>query len=153
MAGPGRAGTVALAGLIARELGGSARARLVAAAGTATMPVLLAVDHLKGPTAFDVLAWAGLAPLAARVGRTGDQRWWVAAGAVPGLGLGLANKHSIGLFVVAVVVRLLLSGGQRAVCNRWFVLGAVVAGRVHHPGRGEAGRARRGHDRDDPQAQ
>jgi hypothetical protein len=25
------------------------------------------------------------------------------------------------------VARLLLSGGQRAVCNRWFVLGAEVA--------------------------
>jgi hypothetical protein len=31
------------------------------------------------------------------VGRTGDQRWWVAADAVFGLGLGLADKYSMGL--------------------------------------------------------
>ena len=117
--------TVVVSGLIARELGGGRRAQLLAAVAVATMPVLLAADHLAGPTALDVLAWAGLALIVARIGRTGDTRWWLAGGLV--LGLGLANKHSIGFFAVALFAGALLSGGRRLVLNRWFAAGAVIA--------------------------
>ena len=117
--------TVVVAGLTAREFGGGRRAQLLAAVATATMPVLLAADHLAGPTAFDVLAWAGLALIVARIGRTGDTRWWLAGGLV--LGLGLANKHSVGFFAVTLFIGALLSGGRRLVGNRWFLAGAVIA--------------------------
>jgi hypothetical protein len=117
--------SVVVSGLTAREFGGGRRAQLLAAAGTATMPVLLAADHLAGPTAFDMLAWAALALIAARIGRTGDCRWWLAGGLV--LGLGLANKHSVGFFAVALFAGALLSGGRRLVLNRWFAAGAVIA--------------------------
>ncbi|HKD89698.1 MAG TPA: glycosyltransferase family 39 protein [Streptosporangiaceae bacterium] len=117
--------TVVAGGLTAREFGGGRRAQLLAACATATMPALLAVDHLFGPTAFDMLAWAALALVAARVGRTGDARWWLAGGLV--LGLGLANKHSVGFFAVALAAGAVLSGGRRLVLNRWFLIGAVIA--------------------------
>jgi 4-amino-4-deoxy-L-arabinose transferase-like glycosyltransferase len=120
-------GTVIVAGLTAREFGGRRRAQLLAAIGVATMPVLLAIDHLAGPTAFDVLAWAGLALIAARIGRTGDCRWWLAGGIV--LGLGLENKHSVGFLGLTLFVGALLTGreGRRLVLNRWFAAGAVIA--------------------------
>ena len=117
--------TVVVAGLTAREFGGGRRAQLLAAVATATMPVLLAADHLAGPTAFDVLAWAALAVIVARIGRAGDTRWWLAGGLV--LGLGLANKHSVGFLAVALFIGALLSGGRRLVLNRWFLAGAVIA--------------------------
>ena len=117
--------TVVIAGLTAREFGGGRRAQLVAAVATATMPVVLGADHIFGPTAFDVLAWAGLALVVVRIGRTGDTRWWLAAGLI--LGLGLANKHSVGFFAVALVIGALLSGGRRLVFNRWFLAGAAIA--------------------------
>ena len=78
--------TVVVGALVARELGGGRRAQLLAALGTATMPVLVAADHLDGPTAIDMLAWAALALVVVRVGRTGDPRWWLAGGAVLGVG-------------------------------------------------------------------
>ncbi len=118
--------TVVIAGLTAREFGGGRRAQLLAAVATATMPAVLGADHLFGPTAFDILAWAGLALVVARIGRTGDVRWWPAGGLI--LGLGLANKHSAGLFALALVIGVLLSGGGRMVLNRWFAAGAVIAG-------------------------
>jgi hypothetical protein len=118
-------GTVVVSGLTAREFGGGRRAQLLAAVAVATMPALLAIDHLAGPTAFDVLAWASLALIVARIGRTGDCRWWLAAGMV--LGLGLANKHSVGFFALAVFVGALLSGGRKLVLNRWFLAGAAIA--------------------------
>ncbi len=118
-------GTVIVAGLTARELGGGRRAQLLAGAATALMPAVLAIGHLAGPTAYDLLAWAALALIVIRIGRTGDPRWWLAAGAV--LGVGLANKHSIGFFALAVVLGALLSGGWRGLVNRWFLGGVAIA--------------------------
>jgi 4-amino-4-deoxy-L-arabinose transferase-like glycosyltransferase len=117
--------TVVVGGLIARELGGGRRAQLLAALGTATMPVLLAADHLAGPTAIDMLAWAALALVVVRVGRTGEPRWWLAGGVV--LGVGLTNKHSVGFFGIAILAGLLASRGRRLVANRWFLAGALIA--------------------------
>jgi hypothetical protein len=117
--------TVIVAALTAREFGGGRRAQLLTAFATATMPALLGADHLFGPTAFDILAWASLALIVVRIGRTGDTRWWLLAGLV--LGLGVANKHSVGLFAVALVLGVLISGGRRFVLNRWFLAGAAIA--------------------------
>jgi len=118
--------TVVVCGLVARELGGGGRAQLLAAFGAATMPTLLGADHIAGPTAFDLLAWAVFALVVLRVSRTHDPRWWLLGGIV--LGIGLANKHSIGFFALAVFVGALLSGGRQLVLNRWFLAGAVIAG-------------------------
>jgi 4-amino-4-deoxy-L-arabinose transferase-like glycosyltransferase len=117
--------TVVLAGLTAREFGGGRRAQLLAAVAVATMPVMVGADHLFGPTAFDILAWAALALVVARIGRTGDVRWWLLGGVA--LGLGLENKHSVGLFAVALVIGAFLAGGRRLVLNRWFFIGVVIA--------------------------
>jgi hypothetical protein len=117
--------TVVISGLTARELGGGRRAQLLAAVGTATMPALLAIGHLASTTPYDVLAWTALALVVIRIGRTGDCRWWLAAGLI--LGLGLANKHSAGLFAAALVAGVLLSGGRAMVLNRWFLAGAAIA--------------------------
>ncbi|HWE56655.1 MAG TPA: glycosyltransferase family 39 protein [Acidimicrobiales bacterium] len=118
--------TILVAGLIARELGGRSRAQLLAAAGVATSPAVLAVDHLFGPTAFDVLAWAVLAFVVVRVGRSGNSRWWILGGL--DLGLGLANKHSIGIFAVALLAGIVIGGGRRRLLNRWALGAVVIAG-------------------------
>ena len=63
----------------------------------------------------------------ARIGRTGDSRLWLAAGAV--LGIGLENKHSVGFLGLAVLGGALLTGreGRRLVLNWWFAAGAAIA--------------------------
>ena len=58
--------TVVAGGLTAREFGGGRRAQLLAAIGTATMPVLLGAAHVANTTAYELLAWAGLALVAGR---------------------------------------------------------------------------------------
>lgn len=120
------AGTVVLAGLLAREFGGRRTAQFLAALGAATMPAVLGADYLFGPTSLDLLFWTALAFVVVRIGRTENPRLWPVAGAV--LGLGLSNKHSIGLFAVALVVGIVASGGGRQLVNRWFVIGVVIAG-------------------------
>jgi len=117
--------TVVVGGLLAREFGGGKRAQLLAAIGTATMPVVLGAAHVANTTSYALLAWAGLALVAARIGRTGDCRWWLAAGLVAGLGL--ADDHSMAFFAIALVIGALLSGGRPMIWNRWFLAGAVIA--------------------------
>ncbi len=116
--------TVVVAGLTAREFGGGRRAQLLAAAGTATMPQLLGSDHLANTTPYALLGWAGLALVVARIGRTGDCRWWLAGGLVAGLGV--TADHSEAFLAVAVVIGALLSGGRKMIWNRWFAVGAVI---------------------------
>jgi len=120
------AATVIVGGLLAREFGGGRQAQLLAAIGTATMPVVLGADHLEGPTSIDILAWATLSLVVARIGRTGNLTGWLLAGLV--LGVGLANKHSIGFLAIAVFLGAILSGGWRIVFNRWLFFGALIAG-------------------------
>jgi hypothetical protein len=117
--------TVVVSGRIAREFGGGKRAQLLAAIGTATMPVLLGAAHVANTTAYELLAWAGLALVVARIGRTGDCRWWLAGGLV--VGLGVADDHSMSFFAIALVIGALLSGGRRMIWNRWFLAGAAIA--------------------------
>ena len=120
------AGTVVLCGLLAREFGGKRTAQLLGALGAATNFGLLGADHLFGPTAFDLFFWTVLTFIVVRIGRTGNQKLWIPAGIV--LGLGLANKHNIGLFAAALAVGIVASGGSRLLVNRWFAIGAVIAG-------------------------
>jgi len=119
------AGTVVLAGLLAREFGGRRTAQLLGAVGAATMPALLGADHLFGPTAFDLLFWTALALVVVRIGRTGNTVLWIPAGVV--LGLGLSNKDDIGLLAVALVVGIVAGGGGAVMANRWFAGGALIA--------------------------
>lgn len=119
------AADVVIGGLLARELGGRRNAQLLAALATATMPAVIGTGDILEPTTLDILFWAALALVVVRVGRTGDCRYWLLGGVV--LGVGLANKHSIGFFAVAIFLGALLSGGWRMVLNRWALAGAVIA--------------------------
>ena len=117
--------TVVVGGLTAREFGGGRRAQLLAAIATGTTPVVLGSGHIANTSALVITAWAGLALIVARIGRTGDRRWWLAAGVIAGLGA--EDNHLVGIFAVALVAAALLSGGLRLVASRWFLAGAVIA--------------------------
>ena len=117
--------TVVVAALSARELGGTRRAQFLAGIGAATMPALLAIDHLLGPTAIDVLVWATLGWLVLRVDRTGDTRLWLVAGAL--VAVGVANKHSVVFFALALMLGVVVTGGGSLLTNRWLVAGVLIA--------------------------
>jgi hypothetical protein len=88
--------TAVVGGLTARELGGNRRAQLLAAVATATMPVLLGGGHVANTTPGMVLGCAGLGLVVVRIGRTGDPRWWLAGGAVAGVGA--EDNHLVALY-------------------------------------------------------
>lgn len=118
------AATVVLCAGLAREFGGGRTAQTLGAVGAATAPAVLGAGHLFGPTAFDLTAWTALAVVVARLGRTRDPRLWVPAGVITAIGL--ANKHSIAFFALAILIGLVASGEGRLLLSPWFVVGAVI---------------------------
>lgn len=119
------AGTVLVGGLTAREFGGTRRAQFVAALGVATMPVLISSSHVANTTSYDLLAWSAFALLAVKVQRTGDLRWWLAAGVA--LGVGITDSRLIAFFALTLAIGLLASGGRDLVLNRWALAAAGIA--------------------------
>jgi len=121
----GGGATVVFTALMARELGGSRRAQLLAALAAATSVQVVATDHLLSTAAFDLFFWSATTLLVLRLLRTADTRLWLAIGAVAGVGL--LNKYNIGFLLVAVVTGLLLDHRAALVFNRYAVMGALVA--------------------------
>jgi 4-amino-4-deoxy-L-arabinose transferase-like glycosyltransferase len=118
------AGVVVLTGLLAREFGGGRTAQLLAAAATAVSAVLLLVGHLLSTTTLDLLVWTALSWLLVRALRDGGP-WWLAVGAVAGIGL--QNKLQPAFLLAAVVVGILLVGPREVLKSPWPWAGGLVA--------------------------
>jgi len=103
---------VVLTAAMARDLGGTRQAQVIAAVTIGTAG-LLAAGHLASTTTYDLLAWAVILWLVIRLLAGADPRWWLAVGVAAGIGL--QNKH-IPLFLGAgLAVGLLIS-------RRWDVI-------------------------------
>ena len=110
------AATTILAALISREVGGRARAQVIAAACTACSAFALAVAHLVSTTTFDMLSTSLLAWLAIRAVAHGSRRSLLAAGVV--VGLGVEAKPQVGLVAAVMVVALLVAGPRSLLRSR-----------------------------------
>jgi 4-amino-4-deoxy-L-arabinose transferase-like glycosyltransferase len=119
------AAVVALAGLLARELGGQRAAQLVAAASMAVAALLLGAGHLLSTTTFDLFIWALLLWLVVRILRAGDQRLWVVCGFVAGIGL--LNKDLVAFLIAAVVAGIAVAGPRRILASPWLWIGGTLA--------------------------
>ncbi|MFJ4715340.1 ArnT family glycosyltransferase [Streptomyces sp. NPDC088785] len=121
----GAALTVFVVALIARELGGACGAQLLAAALAAIGAQLLAVGHMVSTATFDLLVWVTLSLVVLRLLRGGDRRWWLAAGAVTGLGV--QNKYLVVALIVVLLVAIVWVGPRAVLRTRWPVFGGVLA--------------------------
>jgi 4-amino-4-deoxy-L-arabinose transferase-like glycosyltransferase len=119
------AGTVFVTGLLAVELGGTRRARLIATSCAAVASVVLVVGHLLSTTTFDLLAWTLVTWLVARVLRGGDERGLALAGVVAGVAL--LDKPLIAFLLAGLGVGLLLAGPRRLLRSGWLWTGLGAA--------------------------
>jgi hypothetical protein len=103
---------VVLIALMARDLGGSRRAQILAAI-TAALSGYLGAGHLDSTAAIDLLAWAIILWLLVKLLAGGDRRLWLALGVVTGIGL--ENKDTL-LFLGAGLAAGLV------VARRWDVV-------------------------------
>ncbi len=116
---------VLLTGWLARRLGGGTFAMALSGLTVAMAPFFLFAGHVLTMNAFEPLFWVGCAALVVQLIRTGEQRLWLAVGAV--VGVGLLNKHSMGFFTLCLALGVLLTPERRWMRSRWLALGAVLA--------------------------
>jgi 4-amino-4-deoxy-L-arabinose transferase-like glycosyltransferase len=117
--------TVLLTGLLAREFGGSGRAQAIAAACTAAAALVLFTGHMLSTSTFDLLAWTAISWLVVRAVRTGNDRLWLAAGVV--FGLGLLNKPLPAFLAVGLLVGVVVAGPRRLLRNPYVWAGGAIA--------------------------
>lgn len=114
-----------LAGLMARELGGSRPAQLLSAVAVAFAPISLIQGALFQYVSFDYLWWVLLAYLALRLLKSEDPRWWLGIGAV--IGLGMMTKYTMAFGVAGLVVGVMLTPARRYLANPWLWGGVAVS--------------------------
>lgn len=114
---------VVLTGLMARELGGSRRAQILAA--LAAVPFCLGGGAIMTYISFDYLCWVLVAYFVMRLLKTGDARWWLAIGVA--LGLGMLSKYTMGFFTLGIVGAVLLTDARRFLRSKWLWLGVAIS--------------------------
>ncbi|MBZ5646689.1 MAG: glycosyltransferase family 39 protein [Acidobacteriia bacterium] len=125
------AGTIILAILIARELGGSRYAQFLAGLTILLCPARIATDSLMTMNAVEPLFWMGCALVIARILRAGNSRRWLWFGLLAGLGL--QNKHSTLFFGFAVTIALLLTPHRREFLKPWMWIAGAIAVAIFLP--------------------
>ena len=114
---------VALTGMLVRRLGGGRFAIVVASVAVIIAPQFLVAGHLLTMNSFEPVLWMAVAYLALQLDASTSRRTYAAIGVL--VGVGLLNKYSMALFVVALVLGLLI-GGRRRLVLRWEALAAVA---------------------------
>ena len=110
---------------IARELGGGRFAQCFAAFAIIPVPIYLVLDHWLTMNAFEPLLWMTVLWLALRMLFQNEPRYWLAIGAL--CGIGLENKYSMILLAAGLVFALLVTPERRILKSWWFLAGAGIA--------------------------
>jgi hypothetical protein len=116
---------VALAALMARELGGGQFAQGLAALCVVANPLFLRSSVLFQPVVLDQAAWALGSYGLILLGKREEPRYWILLGAA--VGLGLLCKFSIGVFAAAAALAVLLTPLRRWLRTPWPWLALVIA--------------------------
>jgi hypothetical protein len=124
---PALAGTarIVLTAALARELGANELGTALAAALAVTPAVWYVNDHQFAMNAFEPLFWTGCAFAVAPMIHTNNSKWWVAFGAIAGLGL--ENKYSIAAFAFFLLAGLLLTPQRRFLFTPWILASGFTA--------------------------
>jgi hypothetical protein len=117
--------TLVFTGLTAREMGFGRGPQVLATGAMALTGVLLGTGHLLSTSTFDLTAWTVLVWVGLRAVRSGDERWWLAAGVATGIGL--LDSDLIFFLAVALLIGLLVTGPRRILTSPWLIAGVVVA--------------------------
>ena len=111
--------------LITREFGGGKAAQALCVWGLAFAGVALAFGHQLSTNTVDLVVWAAALLFAVKALLRDRPQWWLAVGAVTGIGL--CNKHLIVLLLISIGAALLAVGPRRVLLSKWLWAGVAVA--------------------------
>src|SRR5580700_4902121 len=110
---------IVVTGLMARELGGGKLAQIAASLSVALTALPLFEGTEFQYTTFDYLWWVLIAWCVIRLLQSGNPRWWLAIGAIAGIGL--MTKYLILFYILSVLAGFLLTRARRYFLNRYFL--------------------------------
>ncbi len=122
---------VFLSGLIAREFGGRRKAQVLTALAVSIIPIVSIETNVLQYVSFDYFFGVLLTYCVVRLLNTEDPRWWVAIGAV--IGLGMMTKYTMAFFVVGLAVGVFLTSARRLLLNRWLFIGVALSLLIFFP--------------------
>jgi 4-amino-4-deoxy-L-arabinose transferase-like glycosyltransferase len=114
-----------LSGLMARELGGNRRAQILTALAVAIVPIVNIQSSLLQYVSFDYLWGVLLTYFLIRLVTSENPRWWIAIGAV--IGLGMMTKYTMAFFAVSLVGAIILTPIRRHLLSPWLWMGLAVS--------------------------
>jgi len=112
-------------GMLTKEIGGNKFAQFFAACSLAAMPVTIAFGTFYSMNAFEPLLAVMLLLIVVKMIKSGNVKLWVSAGII--MGLGMMNKHTFAVFIIALLFALILSGKWKLLFNRWLILGGIIS--------------------------
>ena len=116
---------IVLTGLIARELGGNRFAQVTAAFCVALSPLPLFEGTEFQYSSFDYLWWVLIAYFVIRLLKSDDPRWWIAIGAM--IGVGMQTKYTMGFYVAGIVGGVVLTQARKYLWSPWLWGGVVLS--------------------------
>jgi uncharacterized membrane protein len=114
-----------LTGLIARELGGRRHVQLLAAVAAGISPVSLIQGAVFQYVSFDYLWGVTVTYLLIRLLKSEDPRWWVAIGAM--LGVGMETRYTMGFLAVGLALAVPITPARRYLRSGWLWLGVGIS--------------------------
>ena len=116
---------IILTGVLAARMGGGRMAQALACIAALLAGVNLGVDNILSMNTFEHLFWLGSILVVVEIANGADERWWLAFGALSGLGL--QNKHSMLFLGFAIAVALVFTPLRRSLARPWIYLGGALA--------------------------
>lgn len=125
------AAAVFFTGILTKEIGGNKFAQLLAACSIAAMPITVAFGGFYSMNAFEPLFAVLLLLIVVKMINSGNLKLWIYAGIV--MGLGVMNKHTFVIFILALIIALAVSGKWKLLFNKWFVYGGLISALIFLP--------------------
>jgi 4-amino-4-deoxy-L-arabinose transferase-like glycosyltransferase len=116
---------VVLTGVLAARLGGNRIAQALACTAVLLAPIYLAIDSILSMNALEHVLWLGCLLIVVEIANGANEKWWLAFGALAGLGL--QNKHSMLFLGFAIAVAVILTPLRRSLARPWIWLGGALA--------------------------
>jgi hypothetical protein len=114
-----------ITGLMAGELGGNRHVKVLAAVAAGIVPVSLIQGAVFQYVAFDYLWGVTVTYFLIRLLKSDDPRWWVAIGAM--LGIGMETRYTMGFLALGVAGAVLLTPARRFLRSGWLWLGVGIS--------------------------
>lgn len=114
-----------LTGLMAKELGGKRHVQLLAAFAAGISWVSLIQGAVFQYVSFDYFWGVTATYFLIRLLKSEDPRWWVAIGAV--LGLGMETRYTTGFLALGIAVSVILTPARRYLRSGWLWAGVAAS--------------------------